>query len=53
MPDDPQQVPTPLWTTIAAQGPRADDAAVRRDFGIFEFSREGAFLLSATAARSR
>ena len=52
MADDPQNRP-PLWTTIAAQGPRADEAAVRRDFGIFEFSREGAFLLSATEILNR
>lgn len=52
MADDPNQ-PPPLWTTVAAQGPGADDHAVRRDFGVFEFSREGAFLLSAIEILNR
>jgi predicted O-methyltransferase YrrM len=48
MADDKQESPPLLWTPVSAQGPRADEAAVRRDFGVVELSREAAFIASAT-----
>jgi predicted O-methyltransferase YrrM len=53
MPDDRKPSPPLLWTTVAAQGPRADESAVRRDFGVVELSRESAFIASAIEILAR